>query len=706
MITLNRLMKVNAHLTGFVAASLLLAWPIVAEEIRLTTYYPSPTGSFDAAEVNELTVHDLLISEGSSYFDDSVGIGIDRRTPGGMLHIENPSVPAIGGLEFWMKNLIFAPGPQGVPVSGGFAGNNGSVIRNNAGVSGACSIGFDLMASPVPSDGTPASFFVRTDSNLDGVMDTVALRINNAGNMGIKNTNPEEALDVTGRIRMSDGVISSGGNPRGIYATDLQTSRFLDSQVAAAPRSAITGGSMNLISSTSDFSFIGGGASNAINDTSGVDSYNGIVCGISNTITGSATYDSFIGGGRANTIRTYQSVIGGGWQNQIQAAAFQGVIGGGYLNEVQQYRSVIGGGYSNLITNIYGAIGGGYDNEAAGYGVVGGGLRNYNRGNYSVIPGGRNMTLTGFASDSFAFNGMAGSAYTLNTPNNAVFMVRNFNIGTTGPSGGLLEDSSTRLILGEGPYADSNSDRRWALKVYNANWNGVTLQSQLSEISPILGGVGNPYMHAILGSASSLSYQLVGLLGTQNRVLGINTAVYGAAFTTSGGPTGNILWVPDGPFSGQRAYAGYFNGDVFITRHINSPTSGRLGVGEPNPSQAVHVNGNVYASGWIYGATPYPSDVNLKQNFTPLTGALDQVLKLRGVEFEWRDDVPFPKPQGREIGMIAQEVEAVIPHATKTAEDGIKTLNYNSIVATLIEAVKEQQGEIKALKNRIESLEQ
>ena len=66
---------------------------------------------------------------------------------------------------------------------------------------------------------------------------------------------------------------------------------------------------------------------------------------------------------------------------------------------------------------------------------------------------------------------------------------------------------------------------------------------------------------------------------------------------------------------------------------------------------------------------------------------------LRGVSFNWIDN---KKPA---IGIIAQEVEKVIPEVVDTNEKGIKSVSYDSIIALLIESIKEQQRQIDELRN-------
>lgn len=103
------------------------------------------------------------------------------------------------------------------------------------------------------------------------------------------------------------------------------------------------------------------------------------------------------------------------------------------------------------------------------------------------------------------------------------------------------------------------------------------------------------------------------------------------------------------------------------------------------------------------------SDVRYKKDITILADSLNKLLRIRGVQFLWRD---ADKAQSPQIGVIAQEVEKEFPEAVITNKDGYKSVAYDKLVAPLIEAVKEQQQQIRKLeegnnelKTRIENLE-
>ena len=92
------------------------------------------------------------------------------------------------------------------------------------------------------------------------------------------------------------------------------------------------------------------------------------------------------------------------------------------------------------------------------------------------------------------------------------------------------------------------------------------------------------------------------------------------------------------------------------------------------------------------------SDISLKKNIELIPNALDKVLSLRGVTYNRTDIENEPK----QSGVIAQEVEKVLPEVVSTDEEGIKSVAYGNMVGLLIEAIKEQQQQIDELKRKLE----
>ena len=100
------------------------------------------------------------------------------------------------------------------------------------------------------------------------------------------------------------------------------------------------------------------------------------------------------------------------------------------------------------------------------------------------------------------------------------------------------------------------------------------------------------------------------------------------------------------------------------------------------------------------------SDKRLKENIRPIPWAVDKVKQINGVYFDWiplseEEEKTLHGNKGQDIGVIAQEIEEILPELVTTRDNGYKAVKYDKIVALLIEAIKEQQGEIDELKRKI-----
>lgn len=116
-------------------------------------------------------------------------------------------------------------------------------------------------------------------------------------------------------------------------------------------------------------------------------------------------------------------------------------------------------------------------------------------------------------------------------------------------------------------------------------------------------------------------------------------------------------------------------------------------------SYALAVNGTAFVTSGVWGS----SDKRWKKNITTIDSALEKIVNLRGVTFYWKI-MDFPDrgfTDEKQVGVIAQEVEAILPELVKTDSDGYKSVSYDRFTVVLIEAVKEQQKQIEILKTQI-----
>ena len=109
----------------------------------------------------------------------------------------------------------------------------------------------------------------------------------------------------------------------------------------------------------------------------------------------------------------------------------------------------------------------------------------------------------------------------------------------------------------------------------------------------------------------------------------------------------------------------------------------------------------VYGNGVFQGdvVAYYTSDKRLKDNIKPIEDPIGKIKQIGGYSFDWNDKQNTY--EGTDFGVIAQEIEQVLPSLVQTREDGFKGVKYDKIVSLLIEAVKDQQKQIDELKKLI-----
>ncbi len=159
------------------------------------------------------------------------------------------------------------------------------------------------------------------------------------------------------------------------------------------------------------------------------------------------------------------------------------------------------------------------------------------------------------------------------------------------------------------------------------------------------------------------------------------------------------------------------------------PYGGNVGIGSSSPSAKLDVNGDLKVDNGSIGINVTPSatdgrldagndvvaystsDRRLKENIIPISEPLNKIKKINGVEFDWipltdREKRVIHGNEGHDVGVIAQEIEDILPVAVKQREHSkYKAVRYEKIIPLLIEAVKDQQDIIEELTNRLDKLE-
>jgi hypothetical protein len=117
-----------------------------------------------------------------------------------------------------------------------------------------------------------------------------------------------------------------------------------------------------------------------------------------------------------------------------------------------------------------------------------------------------------------------------------------------------------------------------------------------------------------------------------------------------------------------------------------NPLGANVGIGTTSPGYTLHVNGSVAGNG-AYIAL---SDIRFKKDVEDLVGSLAKVLAIRGVSYKWIDEER--NGSGTQYGVIAQEIEKILPDVVVTGSDGIKRVKYDDLIPLIIEALKAEKA--------------
>lgn len=203
-----------------------------------------------------------------------------------------------------------------------------------------------------------------------------------------------------------------------------------------------------------------------------------------------------------------------------------------------------------------------------------------------------------------------------------------------------------------------------------SNYSAILLENSSTKLRYLSG----EHVFQILGAAHSPSEALSNVIGSNyhTTVMVVNAS-------------GNVGVGTTAPVAHTHIYhpgAGdAFRVDNSVTTSLVVRTNGNVGVGVTNPDYKLYVDGDIYASGDLIAF----SDARYKTEVEPVTDALSKLHAIHGYTYAKIGD----ESGKRHLGVLAQEVEAVIPEVVHTTADGYKSVAYGNLVGLLIEGIKE-----------------
>ncbi len=289
-------------------------------------------------------------------------------------------------------------------------------------------------------------------------------------------------------------------------------------------------------------------------------------------------------------------------------------------------------------------------------------------------------------------DGIAASANNYVHPTTA----GNKHIPAGGAAGQFLKYSADGTAVWA---ADNNT-------TYSVGDNGLTEKNFTSTLKTKLDGIAASANNYSLPEATSTVRGGIELFSDTDNPTAANAVsstagrTYGIQLNSAGQAVVNVPWVDTNTNTTYSAGTGLtLSGTTFsvtagtyaAASHTHTPT--QAGLGNLSAS-GNNLAGNFTATGDI---TAF-SDARVKENIETLPNALESVKQMRGVTYNKIGE------EKQSIGVIAQELEEVVPQLVHTDEEGMKSVAYGNITALLIEALKEQQEQIEELKAQLDGL--
>ena len=281
-------------------------------------------------------------------------------------------------------------------------------------------------------------------------------------------------------------------------------------------------------------------------------------------------------------------------------------------------------------------------------------------------------------------------------------------VGVGGSVVGTLTNTGNGLNLDGGVITNGNSSFGTASVSVTSVTGSLRVSGSLTTIgestATSFNGTINANNNVVSSSAQTIANLPTGTVSGSSQITYASIAsipggiVSGSTQVTPLLPTGVVSGSSQVTLSSTTGYGTVINQNLLTTSDVRHNS---LGVGMAASATA----GRIDASGDVVAYST--SDKNFKENITPIENPIEKIRMISGNTYDWKADMKeFHGFEGNDVGVIAQEIEAVLPQLVTTRETGYKAVKYDKLVALLIEGMKAQQNQIDNLTIEIEKLKE
>ena len=262
--------------------------------------------------------------------------------------------------------------------------------------------------------------------------------------------------------------------------------------------------------------------------------------------------------------------------------------------------------------------------------------------------------------------------------------------GSGAANAGLVVRDATAASLVSGSFLWNTTTDKWIAGPLGSEIEIATISSTQTLTNKTISGASNTLSNIGNGSLSNSSITITAGTGMSG---GGTPSLGGTVTLTNAGVTSNVAG------TGVAVSAGTGAVTISIGQAVGTSSNVQfnallVGAGTP-PTTAglIRATNDVIA---FYG-----SDERLKENITPIENSLDILKQINGYYFDWKEMPGVHENEGHDIGVIAQEIDAVLPEIVTTRDNGYMAVKYEKLVALLIQTNKELLNRVEALEAKI-----